>query len=185
MDLSGLAEHLKAVESKDSITLPWKGAEYVIAPPGPVRRLRCAALLAAVVRPAGPERDEALAAALDEDTQENLVLGEDVAARLADDDVPIPVRSHLVTIALIAWVQGEAAAQRYIDATAAGEPGPKAPARSRESRTGISTGEASTTNRRASTSGTKPRRSALPKAAAKAQVEKSTGGTSSPDGTSS
>lgn len=185
MDLSGLSDHLKAVESKDSITLPWKGTEYVISPPGPVRRLRCAALLAAVVRPAGDERDEALAAALAEDTQENLVLGEDVAARLAADDVPIPVRSHLVTIALIAWVQGEAAAQRYIDASAVGEPGPKAKAPSKASRTGTSTGAARTTKRRASTSGTKPRRSASPKAAAKAPDEASTGGTSSPAGTSS
>lgn len=185
MDLSGLTDHLKAVESKDSITLPWKGVEYVISPPGPVRRLRCAALLAAVVRPAGAERDEALAAALDEDTQEILVLGEDVAARLAADDVPIPVRSHLVTIALIAWVQGEAAAQRYIDASAAGEKGPKAPAPSKRRTTGTSTGAASTTKRRASTSGTRPRRSASPKSAAKAPAEVSTGGTSSPAGTSS
>jgi hypothetical protein len=185
MDLSGLSDHLKAVESKDSITLPWKGTEYVISPPGPARRLRCAALLAAVVQPAGDERDEALAAVLGEDTQEILVLGEDVSERLAADDVPIPVRSHLVTIALIAWVQGEAAAQRWIDASAAGEPGPKAPARSRASKTGTSTGAASTTKRRASTSGTKPRQSASRKAADKAPDGPSTGGTSSPAGISS
>lgn len=185
MDLSGLTDHLKAVESKDSITLPWKGVEYVIPPPGPTRRLRCAALFAALSRAEGAERDEATAAAVGDDSQEVLVLGPEVAARLASDDVPIPVRSHLVTVALVAWVQGEAAAQRWIDAAAAGEPGPKAPARSRASRTGTSTGAASTTKRRASTSGTTTRRSAPRKAAGKAPAEPSTSGTSSPGGTSS
>jgi hypothetical protein len=184
MDLSGLSDHLKAVESKDSITLPWKGVEYVIAPPGQKRRLRCAALFAAYTRE-GAEKVAAIAEALDGEPMEDVVLGADAAARMHDDDVHPKVIGHLCTVAMIAWVQGEAAAQRYLDSSAAGEPGPKEPARSKRSRTGTSTGAASTTKRRASTSGTKPRRSASPRPAAKVPGEASTGGTSSPAGTSS
>lgn len=184
MDLSGLTDHLKAVESKDSIVLPWRGVEYVIPPPGTARRLRCAALLAAYTRE-GAEKTAAIAEALAGDRMEDLVLGAEAAARLYADDIHPKVIGHLSTIALIAWVQGEAAAQRYIDAAAVGEPGPKAPARSKASRTGTSSGAASTTKRRASTSGTRPRRSASPKLAAKAPAARSTSGTSSPGGTSS
>jgi len=185
MELSGLTEHLEAVEAKDSITLPWRGEEYVFPAPGPARSLRCAALLAAYGKPTGEEREAAIAEVLDGEGADVVILGAEAAARLAADDVPIPVRNHIVTVALVAWVQGEAAAQRYIDASAAGEKGPKAKAPSRRSTTGTKSGAASTTRKRASTSGTKPRRNASPKPAAKAQVEPSTGGTSSRTGTSS
>jgi hypothetical protein len=185
MELSGLTEHLKVIEAKDSITLPWEGVEYVIPPPGPARRLRCAMLLAAVGRPDSEERTAAIAAAVGEDSQEIVGFGKKVAARLEADDVPIPVRGHLLTIALIAWVQGEARAQQYIDATAAGEKGPKAKAPSTASRTGTRSDAASTTRKRASTSGTTPRRSASRKAAGRAPATPSTGGTSSPAGPSS
>lgn len=185
MELSGLTEHLKAIEARDSITLPWRGKKYVIPAPGPARSARCAMLFAAFGRPEGEERAKAIAEVLGDDTQENLVIGEETVARFVADDVPIPVRRDLLIIALIAWVQGEAAAERYMAAASAGESGPKAKAPSKASRTGTSTGAASTTKRRASTSGTKPRRSASPKAAVKAPAEPSTGGTSSPAGTSS
>lgn len=178
MQLSGLTEHLKAVEAKDSITLPWRGEEYVFPAPGPARILQCAALLAAYGKPAGEERDAAIAEVLDGQGADVVILGAESAARLAADDVPIPVRNHIVTVALIAWVQGEAAAQRYIDASAAGEKGPKASARSTRRTTGTRTGAASTTKRRASTSGTKPRPSASRKQAGKAPVDPSTGGKS-------
>lgn len=184
MDLSGLSDHLKAVESKDSITLPWEGTEYVVRPPGKERRLRCAMLFAAYTR-SGAEKVAAISEALAGEPVEDVILGAKMAARLHADDIDPKVIGHLSTIALLAWVQGEAAAQRYIDAAAAGEPGPKAPARSTRRTTGTSTGAASTTKRRASTSGTKPRRSASPKAAGKAPVAASTGGTSSSAGTSS
>jgi hypothetical protein len=185
MELSGLTEHLAAVEAKDSITLPWRGVEYVIPRPGPARILRCAALLAAFARPTLEERQAAIAKVLGDDSQEDLVIGEETVARFVADDVPIPVRKHLITIALIAWVQGEAAAERWMASAAAGEPGPKAKAPSKASTTGTSTAAARTTKRRASTSGTKPRRSASPKVADKGPVGPSTGGTSSPAGPSS
>ncbi|MDR7385207.1 DUF7426 family protein [Promicromonospora iranensis] len=185
MELSGLTEFLGAVEAKDSITLPWRGEKYVIPAPGPARRLRCAGLLAALGRPDGAEREAAVADAIGDEAQDVLIFGEDVAARMEADDVPIPVRSHLATVALVAWVQGEAAAQRYIDAAAAGEKGPKAKAPSKAPRTGTRSDAASTTKRPASTSGTRPRRSASPKPAAKAPDAPSTGGTSSPAGPSS
>lgn len=185
MELPGLTEHLKAVEARDSITLPWRGETYIIPAPGPARAARCAMLLAAFGRPTPAEREAAIAEVVGDDTQENLVIGEETVARFVADDVPIPVRKNLITIALIAWVQGEAAAERYMVAAAAGEKGPKAPARSSRSKTGTSTGAARTTKRRASTSGTTPRPSGSRKAAAKAPARRSTGGTSSPAGTSS
>lgn len=185
MDLSGLTDHLKAVESQDSITLPWRGVEYVVPPPGTERRLRCAALLAGYSRADVGERTAAILEVLGEDRLEDVVLGPETAARLIADDVPGKVIGRLCTVAMIAWVQGEAAAQRYIESAAAGEKGPKAKAPSKASRTGTSTGAASTTKRRASTSGTRPRRNASPKAAAKGPAEPSTGGTSSPAGPSS
>jgi len=184
MELSGLTDLLEHVEAQESITLPYRGAEYVVPAPGTARRLRCAALLAAYRLPV-EERPAAIAKVLDEDRVEDMVLGVAAAERLHGDDVPPKVISYLTTVALVAWVQGEAAAQAYIDASTAGEPGPKAKAPSKASRTGTSTGAASTTRRRASTSGTKPRRSASPKRPAKAPARPSTGGTSSPAGPSS
>lgn len=185
MELSGLTGLLDTVDAKDSITLPFRGVEYVVPAPGTARRLRCAALLAAYRLPV-EERPAAIAKVLDEDRVEDMVLGVAAAERLHGDDVPAKVISYLTTVALVAWVQGEAAAQAYIDASTAGEPGPKAKAPSKASKTGTSTGAASTTKRRASTSGTTSRRSASPKGQAKAAPARpSTGGTSSPAGPSS
>lgn len=184
MELSGLGGLLEHVEQQDSITLPYRGTTYVVPRPGTARTLRCAALLAAYRLPA-EDRVAAIARALDGARVEDLVLGGQVAEQLHDDDIPAPVISHLTTVALVAWVQGEAAAQAYIDAATAGDAGPKARARSTRSRTGTSTDAESTTRARASTSGTTRRPSGSPTAAAKAPARGSTGGTSSPTGASS
>lgn len=184
MDLSGLDDLLEHVEEQDSITLPFRGKKYVVPRPGTKRTIRCAALLAAYRLPA-EERPAAILKVLDGDRADDMVLGSAVAELLHADDVPVPVIRELTTIALVAWVQGEKAAQAYIDASGAGEKGPKARARSTRSKTGTSTDAASTTKRRASTSGTKPRQSGSRKAPAKAPAKRSTGGTSSPAGPSS
>lgn len=178
MELSGLTEHLEAVEAEAALVVPWRGKTYTFPPPGPARRMRCAALLAAYTRPPGEERAEAIAAVLGDDDVEVMVLGEEGAARVKADDLPLPVRIRLVTVAAIYWTQGEEMAKRYLESSAAGEQGPKAPARSTRRTTGTRTGAASTTRRRASTSGTKPRQSASRARAGKAQGEPSTGGTS-------
>ena len=182
--LEGLTEHLQAVEAKASVPLPWKGVTYLVPVPSRARHLQLAALLAAYGRE-GVERVAAVDEVLAGERVEDLIFGREVAEQMHGNNVGVPVMNTLVTIMLVRWVQGEAAAQAYINATAAGEKGPKAQARSKASKTGTSTGAASTTKRRASTSGTKPRRSASPKAAVKGPAAESTSGTSSPAGPSS
>ncbi|MFD2792586.1 hypothetical protein ACFS27_03395 [Promicromonospora vindobonensis] len=156
MRLEGLSDVLASVEADSSLELPFGGRTYTVRPPTAARGLRCATYLAARQIEDEAERAEVRMQALDGGTLADLALGEEALAEMSD--LSGPVLHQLAWVALVAWVNGEAAANRYVAAVAEQRAGtaeaeatpPKARARRSPKRSGTSTASARKTPTRAS-----------------------------------
>lgn len=156
MRLDGLADVLASVEEDSSLELPFGGRTYVVRPPNAARGLRCAAYLAARQIGDEDERAKVRAEALDGGTLADLALGPDAVTEMAD--LSGPVLHQLAWVALVAWVNGEAAANRYVASVAKVRSGkaeaeteaPKARPRRSPKKSGTPTGSARKTRTRAS-----------------------------------
>jgi len=161
MRLDGLADVLAAVDQDAGLELPFDGRTYVVRAPNAARGLRCAAYLGARSIEDPAEREAARAEALAGGSLADLTLGPEALAEM--NDLPGPVVHQLAWVALVAWVNGEAAANRYVAALAerrtntdGGDAQGEASPRPRPSRSGRGTGSASRT-RKGSTRATKSR----------------------------
>lgn len=114
MRLPDLSEYLDTVEDEAGLALPIGGRTYKVRPPSTARGLKLARLDAIASVQDRDERRRLQAEVLGDLSFEQLVLGDDVAAQLADDDVPAPVVAEACTVAYIAWLRGEAAAELYV-----------------------------------------------------------------------
>jgi hypothetical protein len=190
-DLSTLAEHLDAVTGEALLVLPYRGREYQVLPAETSRGLRCAAFHAASTLEDATERDAqrkqilqaqvawerrraerlpeaeradrlAVLDALAGNALQILALGVEVADQLDVDGVPEPDAEVLAYTALVAHVQGPAAARGYARRLAARRTGQDADSgeaspRPRPSRSGRGTGSASRTRKGSSRATTSPK----------------------------
>ncbi|WP_407316632.1 hypothetical protein UQW22_09875 [Isoptericola halotolerans] len=115
MDLSGLTEHLAAVEDEAALLLPIGDRTYRVRPPSVAVGARCAALMAAQRMDDDTERAEAVVEALGDTPFPVLALGAQVVEEMQSDGVPGVVVNECARVALLAWTSGPAAAQRYLD----------------------------------------------------------------------
>lgn len=156
MRLDGLADVLATVEQDASLELPFGGRTYAVRAPNAARGLRCAAYLAAQTIEDEDERAQVRAEALDGGTFADLTLGSEALAEMSD--LSDAVVQQLAWVALVAWVNGEAAANRYVARLAdmysgkaeAETEAPKERARRSPKKSGTSTASARKTRTRAS-----------------------------------
>jgi len=157
MRLDGLADVLASVDQDASLELPFGGRTYVVRAPTAARGLRCAAYLGARAIEDEEERAQVRVEALAGGSLADLALGPDAMADMAD--LSGPVLHQLAWVALVAWVNGEAAANRYVATLAAAQSGqteaaveaaPKARARRSPKKSGTSTASARKTRTPAS-----------------------------------
>lgn len=156
MRLEGLSDVLASVDADSSLELPFGGRTYVVRPPNAARGLRCATYLAARQIEDETERAQVRVQALDGGTLADLALGPEALAEMSD--LSGPVLHQLAWVALVAWVNGEAAANRYVAAVAESRSGkaevetaaPKARAPRSRTKSGTSTASARKTRTRAS-----------------------------------
>lgn len=156
MDLSGLTEHLDAVEGDAALAIPYGGRTYTVRPPALTDGARCAALFAAQQIQDPAERMRAVEEALAGRSVAQLTLGQAVIDQMEADGVPAVVVRESGKVALIAWVFGPEAAERYIANAKKGAGDASGEARTpsrRRSKSTRGTGSASRT-RTAPTSGT-------------------------------
>ena len=148
MDLSGLTEHLAAVEDDAALELPIGGRTYRVRPPSAAVGARCVALWASRTIEDPAERARAVEDALGGTLVHVLTLGADVVEQMTADGVPDVVVRECGTVALVAWALGPAAAQRYVDrmgerrTEAGGASGEARPASRRRRKSGTPTGSA-------------------------------------------
>lgn len=152
MGLEAFEEFAAAVQAAAALPIPWKGKTYQVPEPSPMRKARLAALL-------DSKTVEQWNEARSGQTVQELALSPAIVKQMDEDDVGESEQHHLAMVAALRFARGEAAANLYIARTVAkageatGEP-ERPKARPSRPRTGKRSAAASTTKRRASTSGT-------------------------------